>query len=256
MNDKQFEKVRFGRGFIAALDQSGGSTPKALELYGISEDQYSDDDEMFALMHAMRSRIIESPSFNGDHLIGAILFEDTMDRTIDGRDSVSYLWDVKNVVPFLKVDKGLEGERDGVQVMKPIPGLDSTLARADQKGVFGTKMRSFIKLANRAGIKAVVDQQFETANQILDAGFVPIVEPEVDIRSPEKGEAEELLRDNIVERLGQLRADQYVMLKLSLPDIDDFYAALVSHPRGCESSPSQVATTVRRRTAAWPPTTA
>ena len=163
MNDEQFQKVEFGRGFIAALDQSGGSTPKALKLYGIDEDQYADDDEMFALMHAMRSRIIESPSFEGDDIVGAILFEDTMDREIDGRDSVSYLWAVKRVVPFLKVDKGLAAEQDGVQVMRPIPGLAPLLARAKENGVFGTKMRSFIKRANPVGIKAVVDQQFDVA---------------------------------------------------------------------------------------------
>jgi fructose-bisphosphate aldolase class I len=226
---EQFEKVKAGRGFIAALDQSGGSTPKALKLYGIDEDQYSNDYEMFALIHSMRSRIIQSPSFDGDRILGAILFEDTMDRAIEGRDSVSYLWDVKRVVPFLKVDKGLSGEQDGVQVMKPIRALASLLSRAKEKGVFGTKMRSFIKLANRAGIKAVVDQQFEIADQILAAGFVPIIEPEVDIRSPQKGYAEELLKENIADQLGRLRSEQLVMLKLSLPDIDDFYADLVSH---------------------------
>ena len=227
--DQQFQKVKYGRGFIAALDQSGGSTPKALKLYGVDEEQYSDDDEMFALIHAMRSRIIESPSFDGDHILGAILFEDTMDREIDGRDSVSYLWDVKRVVPFLKVDKGLSGEQDGVQVMNPITALSSLLSRAKEKGVFGTKMRSFIKLASRAGIKSVVEQQFELADQILAAGFVPIIEPEVDIHSREKGEAEELLKENIAEQLGRLRSEQVVMLKLSLPDVDDFYADLVSH---------------------------
>ncbi len=230
MSDEQFQKVRYGRGFIAALDQSGGSTPKALKLYGVDADQYSDDDEMFALIHAMRSRIIQSPSFNGDHILGAILFEDTMDREIDGRDSVSYLWDVKRVVPFLKVDKGLAGEQDGVQVMNPITALASLLSRAKEKGVFGTKMRSFIKLASRAGIKAVVDQQFELADQILAARLVPIIEPEVDIHSPEKGEAEEFLKESIADQLGHLRSEQVVMLKLSLPDVDDFYADLVSHP--------------------------
>jgi fructose-bisphosphate aldolase class I len=226
---EQLEKVKAGRGFIAALDQSGGSTPKALKLYGIDEDQYSNDDEMFALIHAMRSRIIQSPSFDGDHILGAILFEDTIDREIDGRDSVSYLWDVKRVVPFLKVDKGLSAEQDGVQVMKPITALASLLSRAKEKGVFGTKMRSFIKLASRGGIKAVVDQQFEIADQILAAGFVPIIEPEVDIHSPQKGDAEELLKENIADQLGRLRSEQLVMLKLSLPDVDDFYADLVSH---------------------------
>jgi len=222
--------VKSGRGFIAALDQSGGSTPGALELYGIDESQYSNDDEMFALIHAMRSRIIQSPSFDGDRILGAILFEDTMNREIDGRDTVSYLWDVKRVVPFLKVDKGLAGEQDGVRVMKPITGLASLLSRANEKGVFGTKMRSFIELASRTGIKAVVEQQFELADQILAAGLVPIIEPEVDIHSPEKGEAEELLKENIAEQLGHLRSEQAVMLKLSLPDVDDFYADLVRQP--------------------------
>jgi fructose-bisphosphate aldolase class I len=230
VSDEQFQKVKHGRGFIAALDQSGGSTPSALELYGIARDQYSNDDEMFALIHAMRSRIIQSPSFDGDHILGAILFEDTMDRQIDDRDSVSYLWDVKRVVPFLKVDKGLAAEQDGVRIMNPISALASLLSRAKEKGVFGTKMRSFIKLASRTGIKAVVDQQFELADRILAAGLVPIIEPEVDIHSPEKGEAEEFLKDNIVDQLGHLRSEHVVMLKLSLPDVDDFYADLVSHP--------------------------
>ena len=222
--------MKSGRGFIAALDQSGGSTPSALKHYGIDENQYSDDDGMFALIHAMRSRIIQSPSFDGDRILGAILFEDTMNREIDGRDTVSYLWDVKRVVPFLKVDKGLAVERDGVRVMKPITGLTSLLSRAKEKGVFGTKMRSFIQLASRTGIKAVVEQQFELADQILAAGLVPIIEPEVDIHSPEKGQAEELLKANIADQLGHLRSEQVVMLKLSLPDVDDFYADLVSHP--------------------------
>ena len=230
MSDEQFQKVKLGRGFIAALDQSGGSTPRALRIYGIDEDQYSDDDEMFALMHTMRSRIIQSPSFNGDDVIGAILFEDTMDRQIGGRGSVSYLWDVKRVVPFLKVDKGLADEQDGVQVMNPIYGLASLLPRAKDKGVFGTKMRSFIRRANRIGIKAVVDQQFEMAQEIVAANLVPIIEPEVDIRSSEKGAAEELLKVNIADQLAQLEPQQFVILKLSLPDVSDFYADFVSHP--------------------------
>jgi fructose-bisphosphate aldolase class I len=230
MNDEQFEKVKSGSGFIAALDQSGGSTPKALKLYGIPEDAYSGDDEMFAAMHEMRSRIVTSPSFNGDRVLGAILFENTMDRQIEGRDSADYLWSVKRVVPFLKVDKGLAAEVDGVQVMKPIPDLDALLARGNAKGLFGTKMRSVIKLANDAGVKAVVDQQFDIGRQILAAGLVPIIEPEVDIHSPEKGQAEELLRAAIVEQLGQLGSDQLVMLKLTLPEADDFYADLVAHP--------------------------
>jgi fructose-bisphosphate aldolase class I len=230
MNDDQFKKVRSGQGFIAALDQSGGSTPSALKAYGIDEDQYSDDDEMFDLMHAMRSRIITSPSFKGYHILGAILFEDTMDRDIDERSSVSYLWDVKRVVSFLKVDKGLASEQDGVQVMKPIPTLASLLSRAAQDGVFGTKMRSFIKLANRTGITAVVDQQFNLAKQIIATGLVPIIEPEVDIHSPEKREAEEILKESITEHLGQLAPSHCVILKLSLPDVDDLYSELVGHP--------------------------
>jgi fructose-bisphosphate aldolase class I len=230
MSEEQFQKVDSGLGFIAALDQSGGSTPKALKLYGIPEGSYR-DDEMFALMHEMRSRIIRSPSFNGDRLIGAILFEDTMDRKIDGLDSPQYCWNVKRVVPFLKVDKGLAAEEDGVQVMKPIPDLDQLLARAKQKDVFGTKMRSFIKLASPAGVKAVVDQQFEIGRQILATGLVPIIEPEVDIHSPEKSEAETMLKAAIVDQLDSVRAGEHVMLKLTLPDADDFYADLVSHPR-------------------------
>jgi fructose-bisphosphate aldolase class I len=231
VNDEQFQKVKQGRGFFAALDQSGGSTPKALRAYGIDDDQYSDDDEMFALMHAMRSRIIQSPSFSGDDVIGAILFEDTMDREIDGRGSVSYLWDVKRVVPFLKVDKGLVPERHGVQVMNPIPGLAPLLSRARENGVFGTKMRSFITRANHDGIKAVVDQQFEIAKAIIAADLVPIIEPEIDIRSPEKAGAEELLKANVAEQLAQLDSTQLVMLKFSLPDVADFYADLVRHPK-------------------------
>jgi fructose-bisphosphate aldolase class I len=231
VSDEQWQKVKLGRGFIAALDQSGGSTPKALKLYGIDDDQYSDDDEMFALMHAMRSRIIQSPSFDGNSIIGAILFEDTMDREIDGRDSVSYVWDVKRVVPFLKVDKGLADEHDGVQLMRPIHGLAPLLSRAKEKGVFGTKMRSFIKRASPVGIKAVVAQQFEVAKEIVAADLVPIIEPEVDIHSPDKGAAEELLKANIAEQLAQLKPDQCVMLKVSLPAIDDFYADLVSQPK-------------------------
>jgi fructose-bisphosphate aldolase class I len=230
MNEQQFEKVRSADGFIAALDQSGGSTPKALKLYGIAEDAYSGDEEMFRLMHEMRTRIITSPSFNGDRILGAILFERTMDSDIDGRGSADYLWSVKNVVPFLKVDKGLADEADGVQLMKPIPDLEALLARAIDKGVFGTKMRSVIKLADDAGVKSIVDQQFEIGRQIVGAGLVPIIEPEVDIKSPQKAEAEQLLNANILEQLGGLSSDQYVMLKLTLPDVDDLYADLVSHP--------------------------
>jgi len=230
MNEQQFSKVKNAEGFIAALDQSGGSTPKALRLYGIQEGAYSGDEEMFDLVHAMRSRIITSPSFNGDRILGSILFEMTMDRQIQGRASADYLWNVRNVVPFLKVDKGLADEVDGAQVMKPMPGLDALLARAVEKGVFGTKMRSVIKLANDAGVQAAVDQQFEIGRQILAAGLVPILEPEIDIHSPSKAEAEQLLKPAILERLGALGADQHVMLKLTLPEVDDFYADLVAHP--------------------------
>ena len=231
MNTEQFERVRTGEGFIAALDQSGGSTPKALKLYGIDESTYSGDDEMFGLMHQMRSRMITSPGFNGDRVLGAILFEGTMDREIEGRGSADYLWSVKRVVPFLKVDKGLVDEADGVQVMKPMPGLDDLLARARDKGVFGTKMRSVIKHADAAGINAVVAQQFEVGRQILAAGLMPIIEPEVDINSSTKQEAEALLKSAILAQLDQQPADQPVMLKLTLPSIDDFYLDLVQHPR-------------------------
>jgi fructose-bisphosphate aldolase, class I len=231
MNDQQFNKMKVGKGFIAALDQSGGSTPKALLLYGIPESAYSDDDEMFALVHQMRSRIITSSSFNGDRVIAAILFEDTLDREIGGRGSADYLWNVKSVVPFLKVDKGLATEADGAQVMKPIPDLETVLGRAVEKGVFGTKMRSFIKTADDTGIKSVVDQQFEIAHQIVAKGLVPIVEPEIDIHSPEKAEAEKLLKAAILEHLDRLAPDDHVIVKLSLPSIDDFYTDLLNHAR-------------------------
>jgi fructose-bisphosphate aldolase class I len=230
MNEQQFEKIRDADGFIAALDQSGGSTPKALKLYGIPEDAYSGDDEMFAVMHQMRSRIITSRAFNGDRILGAILFEKTMDSDIEGRGTADYLWSVKHIVPFLKVDKGLADEADGVQLMKPMPDLDSLLSRALDKGVFGTKMRSVIKLADDAGVKAIVDQQFEVGRQIVGRGLVPIIEPEVDIKSPSKAEAEALLKNGIIEQLGGLSADQSVMLKLTLPEVDDFYAELGAHP--------------------------
>jgi fructose-bisphosphate aldolase, class I len=230
MNEQQFQKMRSGNGFVAALDQSGGSTPKALGLYGIPDDAYTDDDEMFALMHEMRSRIITSPSFRGDRILGAILFEDTMDREIERRASADYLWSVKGVVPFLKVDKGLADEADGVQLMKPMPALEPLLVRAKEMDVFGTKMRSVIKLADDGGVKAVVDQQFETALDILAAGLIPIIEPEVDIHSPQKAEAEALLEAAVLDKLGQLDRNQYVMLKLTLPDLADLYAELVNHP--------------------------
>jgi fructose-bisphosphate aldolase class I len=229
--EQQKAKIRTAPGFIAALDQSGGSTPKALKLYGIPETAYSGDTQMMDLMHAMRSRIITSPSFNGDRVLGAILFEKTMDRDIEGTPTASYLWKVKKVVPFLKVDKGLEDERDGVQLMKPMPDLDKLLARAKDKGVFGTKMRSVIKQANPGGIKAVVDQQFQFARQIIAAGLVPIVEPEVDIKCPDKPGAEALLKSEIKRQLDQLPEGQQVMLKLTIPDKDDFYADLIKHPR-------------------------
>ncbi len=231
MNADQFDKVSGGGGFIAALDQSGGSTPKALGLYGITEDAFSNDDEMFDLIHEMRSRIIKSPAFGGDRVLGAILFEMTMDRQIDGVDTAEYLWNEKQVVPFLKVDKGLADEENGAQVMKPMPELDALLARANDKGIFGTKMRSVIKLANEAGIGAVVDQQFEVGKQIIAAGLVPIIEPEVDIHSAEKAEAEALLRSALAAQLDQLADDQYVMLKLTLPEEANFYADLIAHPQ-------------------------
>ena len=231
MNREQFEKMKSDRGFIAALDQSGGSTPKALGLYGIDEGSYSGDEQMFDLVHQMRSRIVTSPAFTGDRVVGAILFEMTMGREIEGQGTAAYLWDVKKVVPFLKVDKGLADEVDGAQVMKPMPDLDALLARAKDKGVFGTKMRSVIKLANKAGIQSVADQQFEIGRQILAAGLVPIIEPEVDIHSPEKAAAETLLKEALLDRLASLIDDEVVMLKLTLPEEDDFYADLVSHPR-------------------------
>jgi fructose-bisphosphate aldolase class I len=224
-------KVRSAQGFIAALDQSGGSTPKALKLYGIEEDAWSNDDEMFDLMHAMRTRIMTSPAFTGDRILGAILFEQTMDREVEGRGTADYLWSVKNVVPFLKVDKGLADAADGAQIMKPIPDLAALCERAVGLGVFGTKMRSVVQLANGAGVNAVVDQQFEVAEEIIAAGLVPIIEPEVDIHSPEKEAAEGLLRDRIAMRLDALSEDQLVMLKLTIPTVDDFYAPLIEHPR-------------------------
>ena len=231
MNQDMFAAVQSRPGFIAALDQSGGSTPKALKLYGIEESEYSGDDEMFDRMHAMRSRIITSPSFNGTRVLGAILFEGTMDREIEGQGSAKFLWDAKQVVPFLKVDKGLADEADGVQVMKPMPGLDDLLERAVGKGVFGTKMRSVIKLANPGGVKSIVDQQFEVGRQILGHDLIPIIEPEVDIHSPEKAQAEELLKAAILEQLGALPDGQSVMLKVTLPETDGFYAEAIAHPR-------------------------
>lgn len=231
MDSYQFERVRSGRGFIAALDQSGGSTPRALARYGVPPSAYSDDDEMFELMHEMRARIMRSPSFNGGRVLGAILFEDTLDRQVEGQATAQYLWGVKHIVPFLKVDKGLEPERDGVQLMKPVPGLAAVLERAKAMNVFGTKMRSLIRLPDEAGVEAVVIQQFDMARQVLSAGLVPIIEPEVDIHSPGKKEAESVLKTSITGELAGLAAGQYVMLKLSLPDEDDFYSELLTHPR-------------------------
>jgi fructose-bisphosphate aldolase class I len=232
LNQEQLQKMRAHPGFIAALDQSGGSTPKALAEYGIKEGAWSNEDEMFAIVHKMRTRMITSPAFNGDRIIGAILFENTMDREIEGRPTADYLWNVKRVVPFLKVDKGLEAEKDGVQLMKPIPGLAPLLERARaKKQIFGTKARSFIKQANETGIKAIVKQQFEIAAQITAAGLMPIVEPEIDIHSPEKAKAEALLKAAILEKLDQLPSGELVMIKLTLPEQDNFYAELVKHPK-------------------------
>jgi len=230
MNTEQFEKAKNGSGFIAALDQSGGSTPKALKLYGIAEDAYSGDEQMFDLVHEMRTRIITSPVFDGDRIMGAILFEMTMDRTIEGRPSADYLWNVKNVVPFLKIDKGLADEDQGAQMMKPMPGLDALLDRAVENGIFGTKERSVIKLPG-AGLDAVVEQQFEVAQQVLAKGLVPIIEPEVDIHSPRKAEAEDQLKAALLDGVNKLADDQAVMLKLTLPDTDNLYSELVAHPK-------------------------
>jgi len=231
LNDQQLQKIKSHPGFIAALDQSGGSTPKALALYGIKEGTWSNEDEMFAIVHEMRTRMITSPAFNGERIIGAILFENTMDRDIHGQPTANYLWNVKGVVPFLKVDKGLEAEKEGVQVMKPIPGIAPLLERAKAKRIFGTKERSFIKQANEAGIKAIVTDQFDLAALIIDAGLIPIVEPEIDIHCPEKAKAEELLKAAILEKLNQLPPDQMVMLKLTLPEQNNFYADFVKHPK-------------------------
>lgn len=231
MDQDMLAHATTGNGFIAALDQSGGSTPKALGLYGIAETEYSGEVEMFDLMHAMRTRIMTSPAFTGQRVMGAILFEQTMDREVEGLGTADYLWNVKRVVPFLKVDKGLADEANGVQLMKDIGGLDELLARARAKGVFGTKMRSVIKLADTTGVPAIVAQQFEIGRQILAAGLVPIIEPEVDINSPQKAEAEELLRASVLEHLDALDDAQNVMLKLTLPEQDNLYQSLVEHPR-------------------------
>jgi fructose-bisphosphate aldolase class I len=230
MNTEQFEKAKNGTGFIAALDQSGGSTPKALKLYGIEENAYSNDAEMFDLVHEMRTRIMTSPAFDGDRIMGAILFEMTMDRQIEGRPSADYLWNVKAVVPFLKIDKGLAEEKDGAQTMKPMPGLDDLLDRAVANGVFGTKERSVIKLPG-AGLDAVVAQQFEVAQQVLASGLVPIIEPEVDIHSPQKAEAEDQLKAALLDGVNGLADDGAVMLKLTLPETDNLYSEFVDHPK-------------------------
>jgi len=230
IKQQQQRKIQTQAGFFAALDQSGGSTPKALHSYGIKEGAWSNDEEMFTLVHQMRARIITSPIFNGDRILGAILFEGTMDRDIEGQPSADYLWNAKRIVPFLKVDKGLVDEKDGVQLMKPIPGLAALLAKANAKRIFGTKERSFIKQANPAGIKAIVSQQFELGAQISAAGLVPIIEPEVDIHCPEKAKAEGLLKAALLEELNKLRPDQLVMLKITLPEEDNLYADCIKHP--------------------------
>lgn len=229
--EQQLSKVRTQDGFIAALDQSGGSTPKALGLYGVAESEYSGDDEMFAKVHEMRTRIITSPAFTGERILGAILFENTMDRTIEGKGTATYLWEDRKVVPFLKIDKGLADEDGGVQLMKPMPGLGDLLTKAKAAGIFGTKMRSVIKSAESAGVKAVVAQQFEVGQQIADAGLIPIIEPEVDIHSATKSEAEAMLRDELMAHLDKLGKDTHVMLKLTLPEEDNFYKCCIDHPQ-------------------------
>lgn len=232
MNKEQFEQMKNSKGFIAALDQSGGSTPKALKIYGITEDQYSNEEQMFDLIHQMRTRIIKSPAFSHNKIIGAILFEQTMDRQIDSKYTADYLWDEKHVVPFLKVDKGLEPlDSDGVQLMKPIDGLAELLSRARERHIFGTKMRSVVKKASPKGIARVVQQQFEVAKQIIAAGLVPIIEPEVDINIPDKSPAEAILRDEIRKHLDALPSIANVMLKLSLPTINNLYKEFTQHPR-------------------------
>ncbi len=227
----QTEQVRNGHGFIAALDQSGGSTPKALKLYGVDESSYSGETAMYDLIHAMRARIIKSPAFSGDKVVGAILFEQTMDRDIDGIPTATYLWEQRHVVPFLKIDKGLEAEADGVQLMKPIPGLDALLDRAGSAGIYGTKERSVVNAANPVGIASIVTQQFAVGAQVAAHGLMPILEPEVTISIADKAQAEALLQAEILKALDMLPGDRQVMLKLSLPTVDNFYAALVDHPR-------------------------
>lgn len=231
MNQQQFELVKNGKGFIAALDQSGGSTPKALAQYGVSEDSYSNEKEMYDLIHEMRTRVMTAPAFNSDSIIGAILFEQTMDRKVEGKFTPDYLWEQKGVAPFLKIDKGLADEEHGVQLMKPNPGLDDLLKRANERNVFGTKMRSVVNSANADGIKKVVEQQFEVGQQIIAAGLVPIIEPEVNIHSKDKAESEEILKKELLNHLNKLSDDKDVMLKLSIPSVDNFYKELIEHPR-------------------------
>ena len=231
MNQQMFDQVKAGKGFIAALDQSGGSTPKALKLYGVEESEYSGDAAMFDLIHQMRSRLIKSKAFTGDRIVGAILFEMTMERQIDGIGSAEYLWNKKKIVPFLKIDNGLAAESNDVQVMKPIPELSSRIAAANKHSVFGTKMRSVINLANTAGIEAVVAQQFEIGKEIIAGGLIPIIEPEVNIKSEQKGQAEEILKTSLINHLNKLNENQTVMLKLSLPTKPNLYQDLVNHPR-------------------------
>lgn len=231
MNSKQTERIRTGKGFLAALDQSGGSTPKALEHYGVSRDAYSNEEEMYTLVHQMRTRIVTSPSFSSEYILGAILFEQTMDRKVEGLFTADYLWQTKGIVPFLKVDQGLAALENGVQLMKPINGLDALLKRAQQRNVFGTKMRSVIAQAVPDGIARVVDQQFAYGKQILDAGLVPIIEPEVDIHSQDKAQSETLLKAALLQHLDALPADRNVMLKLSIPSEDGFYSDVMRHPR-------------------------
>ena len=231
MNQQMFDQVKAGKGFIAALDQSGGSTPKGLKLYGVEESEYSGDAAMFDLIHQMRSRLIKSKAFTGDRIVGAILFEMTMERQIDGIGSAEYLWNKKKIVPFLKIDNGLASESNDVQLMKPIPELSSRIAAANKHGVFGTKMRSVINLANAAGIEAVVAQQFEIGKEIIAGGLIPIIEPEVNIKSEQKGQAEEILKTSLLTHLNQLNENQTVMLKLSLPTKPNLYQDLVNHPR-------------------------
>lgn len=231
MNNEQFDRMKNGLGFVAALDQSGGSTPKALNLYGLTEADYSNEAEMFDLIHQMRTRIIKSPAFNSEKILAAILFEMTMNRTIDGIGTAEFLWQKKGIVPILKIDNGLLDENNGVQLMKPIPELHQRLSEANSHGVFGTKMRSVIKSANETGISEIVNQQFEIALQVLSAGLIPIIEPEVDIKATDKVECEKLLKSKLVEQLNKLDESQFVMLKMTIPSTNDFYLELINHPR-------------------------